>query len=511
MDAKYDKFKKLMSEDKDPLPPELSWERMEAGILEKMEEIQSQTDSSTPPQRTDYIRRGFILSILLMLAFCNHNTTHTYSTKKGAVSLQPIANTSSERTRNSIVNPVSASSTSSSAKLDSTLSAIENHSTDGISNREGDAGMTQNLIPFLPKAVTPIERTENIKIKDSNANREERSASNDPLPPASSEEAFAILNKENSQMEKEGNKDDVEGIKKSENQEPNTAPVPEGQTPSAIHEILAPLSTQEFLLTRASEALPLLAYSQANQKNEPIRKESQKGLDRLSVLSGVSIWNEGFGKNKPERFAYEQSSLSINAQFNYLHSLKKNFVLMVGVQYVQLEHQFVWNETIEDYKITLVDTIVEVQTNSLTGKQTPVYGDVELEVEATRTIRHHNRIQLIQLPVAIGKTWTFRKWQADLLIGGSVNLLTQNKGRTFYGGELQSYDNPGTAFLENQWKINGLFMGRIAYKLNQNFGLVAGVQFQKSLSNWSVEPAIQMNPNVFSMEVGVNYYIIQKN
>jgi hypothetical protein len=184
---------------------------------------------------------------------------------------------------------------------------------------------------------------------------------------------------------------------------------------------------------------------------------------------------------------------------------------LVGVQYLQLEHQFDWTGTINDYKITLADTIVELQVSSLTGQQTPVYGDVELEVEATRTIQHHNRIQLIQLPVAIGKTWTFRKWQADLLIGGSVNILTQNKGRTFYRGELQSYDGPGTAFLENQWKINGQFMGRFAYKLNQNLGLVAGVQFQKSLTNWSKEPALKMNPHVFSLEVGVNYYLSPKN
>jgi hypothetical protein len=511
MDAKYDKFKKLMSEDKEALPPELGWEHMEAGILKKMEEIQSQADTSTPSKKTDYLRRGFILSILLMLAFCNHNSTNTYPTKTVAVSPQTISNTPSDVFENSIVNTISTSSASSKEKLDNAFSSTENKPLEGISGAGDYSGMTQNLVNPLPKTVSPTKRSENVKIEGSNAKRLDSSNSSDSLPTDFRGEASPILDIGKSQSEEKVQKEGEEGLEKSANQVLNSGPVSEGQAPSTSHWTIAPLSTKEFLLNEASEILRLPAFAQANQNNGPIREESQKAPQRWSVLSGVSFWNNGSGENKPERFVYEQTGISFNAQFNYLHPLKKDYVLLVGVQYLQLEHQFDWTGTINDYKITLADTIVELQVSSLTGQQTPVYGDVELEVEATRTIQHHNRIQLIQLPVAIGKTWIFRKWQADLLIGGSVNILTQNKGRTFYRGELQSYDGPGTAFLENQWKINGQFMGRLAYKLNQNLGLVAGVQFQKSLTNWSKEPALKMNPNVFSLEVGVNYYLSPKN
>ena len=43
---KYNKLKKMMSEDNSQLPPELDWEQMQDGILQKMEKLQTPTKAN---------------------------------------------------------------------------------------------------------------------------------------------------------------------------------------------------------------------------------------------------------------------------------------------------------------------------------------------------------------------------------------------------------------------------------------------------------------------------------
>jgi hypothetical protein len=307
MDAKYDKFKKLMSEDKEALPPELGWEHMEAGILKKMEEIQSQADTSTPSKKTDYLRRGFILSILLMLAFCNHNSTNTYPTKTVAVSPQTISNTPSDVFENSIVNTISTSSASSKEKLDNAFSSTENKPLEGISGAGDYSGMTQNLVNPLPKTVSPTKRSENVKIEGSNAKRLDSSNSSDSLPTDFRGEASPILDIGKSQSEEKVQKEGEEGLEKSANQVLNSGPVSEGQIPSTSHWTIAPLSTKEFLLTKPMKFFAYLLLPRRiktmGRSGRNLKKLPNDGQSLVVSLSGITdlgkISRSALYTNKP--------------------------------------------------------------------------------------------------------------------------------------------------------------------------------------------------------------------
>ncbi len=496
MDSKYDKFKKLMSEDREFLPPELSWENMEAGILKKMEKLQTQEHMSNTSKQTTIIRRGFMILILLMLIFCNHNTSQFHSIKKTAF-------TPNNFNQSSITDQFD-----NNLKSDQPETAEEETTSDESiptnKKEQSNLAFTPGLPPVKPPSTNPNTDNEkgNLSAQTAVADKEQDTSliANTPSSLSSSE------NEGNDKFQESKNSTETELA--SERLNSNDAVNELGK----IAQIDAGLSIpMEFL---PATSLPLLRITKNNhlpelpQLDTPSDRQSKKLSlvpDRLSLLGGVSFWNMGFGQEKPDRQPYEQTHISFHSQLNYLHTLKKNFTLLVGLQYVQLEHQFDWTTSIEDYKITLKDTILEVQTNSLTGQQTPVYGDVELETTATRTVRHHNRVRLVQVPVAIGKTWTIKNWQADLLIGGAVNVLTQNTGRTLYQGTLQEYDGRSTDLLENQWNIHGLLMGRLGYNFNDHFGITTGFQVQKSLNNWSAEQHIKMRPAILSWEMGVSY------
>ncbi|MCI5080649.1 MAG: hypothetical protein MRY78_03100, partial [Saprospiraceae bacterium] len=240
---------------------------------------------------------------------------------------------------------------------------------------------------------------------------------------------------------------------------------------------------------------------------KPTPKASTSSTNRIALMSGVTQWTMGYGSEKPERASHEQNIISFQAQLNYIHRLKKDYTLMIGLQFQQLETRFDWSTALDDYTVILKDTIIQVRTNLLTGQQTEVRGDIEVNVPAVRTVRHYNRVQLYQIPIAVGKTWKIRNWQADLMAGTAVNILSENQGRTLYQGELQYYQGTSTRFIENQWAIHGLLMGRVTYQVNDYFGLSAGFQFQKSITNWSAEPDIRMHPNFFSGELGISFML----
>jgi len=127
-------------------------------------------------------------------------------------------------------------------------------------------------------------------------------------------------------------------------------------------------------------------------------------------------------------------------------------------------------------------------------------------VDATRTVRHHNQYRLFQVPLAIGKSWKIGdRWQAGLSVGGALNLLTQNKGRSIYQGELEYMDGPTTNLIDNRWGIHGLGSANVGYRINARWGVMAEAQFQKSLTDWSRVPGIQMQPEVTSFGLGIYY------
>jgi hypothetical protein len=59
-------------------------------------------------------------------------------------------------------------------------------------------------------------------------------------------------------------------------------------------------------------------------------------------------------------------------------------------------------------------------------------------------------------------------------------------------------------------KFNTLLGGRLTYYLNSNLGIMTGFQFQKSISNWSIEQDIKVRPSWVNLSLGLAYYIDKK-
>ncbi|MCB9263458.1 MAG: hypothetical protein H6558_00380 [Lewinellaceae bacterium] len=484
-----------MSEDNLPLPPELEWEQMQDGILKKMEELQS---TSKPARLRFWSRRFFFIAslsivILFLLVICSRRVISTYKSSP-VISQGQSTMGHSEWTDG----PSGAAATLPPPAATERADSGDGPSLEDIGSRP-ENGVVAN-VPGLerPRQMdtgAPLSLKRDGAASDNRASKGAFAGSQAETiapDPSSSQEVFTPL---------------IPATPLRLSAPLQNKSVAGGPRPGERenHDLLSPVEAlparRLFVENHTAGPGPSIFSqpvwgSEAGPKSRAIR---------LSLVGGATWWNMGYGQAKPERYAYERTIISHQAGLHYIHPLKKDFTLLLGLQFQQLENRFDWSAAVDDYTITLTDTVVQIRTNTLTGEQTVVRGDVELTVPAKRTVRHYNTTQLFQIPLAIGKTWAVKSWQADVFIGSTLNIFSANEGRTLYQGELLDYDGTHTGFANNRWKIHGMLMGNLTYRLSNHVGITGGIQFQKSLSNWSTEQNIQMHPHVIIGKIGLQY------
>jgi len=436
-----------MSEDEVSLPAELSWEQMEEGILAKMEDL----EKSRKGMLLLYWKAGLAV-LLLLIAF-----PFLINLYRGGKRSEPV-----EMVQNALV-------ADSSEYFCNELGEKENSkpiqpSTHGVNQRSERSAQTH---ASAKQEIGSFRKEASISIRDNSGQKPvnfttDLNKGKNFLRPLSEELA----------LDKAGraNFPDVRFLK--------------GMADSI------PVDFSE-----SAELEPILPFVHP-KKNK--RRE-------VSLMGGPTIWQPLYGEMKPEREAYESVLPSFQVQANYFHGLKNNWTLMFGLQYQRLESRFERNFVLEEYTTILRDTIIEKQINVLSGKQTLIRGDVEISSQAERRVRHYNKTELWQIPFALGKSWDINKWRVDLFLGGSLNIYTQNVGKSTFQQEPVSYNGSSTRIIDNRSKVNALLAGRLSYQLDEHWGLSTGLQIQKSLQNWSPETGVQMLPGALGLQFGLNY------
>ncbi len=480
-----------MSDENPPVPPKLSWDEMEAGILNKMEEIEASTPST--PFWQD--RRGILflfligMAILLIPILCVPSVNEIAGLRpapdQGLVSKGP--NTSA-------ADHLSPSPSTTAKNLTPALElATTEHDLFPSNSPAQSTTNKQAITPQKSLNTTTVLNPSNTTIKSNPALNTKTTSKPSTIKPIANTSKRAISTTNTS------SKSDHTPVD-------NTSSQVFPKTSSLDH--LSPLSTKTFLLSQpALASAPLnidsITLSQSVQKRKTFQKDQ-----RLTVHSGLSLWNMGLSGSSPEWAALEQTLPSYHLQVNYIHPLPKNFSVLIGLQYQRLESRFDWSGRIEDFDLTLRDTIVRIEVDVLTREETEIRGDVELRVAAERRIRSFNSVQFYQLPFALGKTWRHKNWQSDFLVGGTLNFSAVNRGKTLFNGQIATYEGTSgrfTDFYDLRWNLQAMLMGRVAYRISEQLGISAGVQLQKALSTWRTDGNGTMRPGIINLELGMSY------
>jgi len=230
-------------------------------------------------------------------------------------------------------------------------------------------------------------------------------------------------------------------------------------------------------------------------------------INYITLSGGLTFWDFQYSSLLPERNPYEKTILSYHSQLSYTHRFSNNFTFMAGIRHQKMETRLEWDAYLENYAtVTLRDTIIAINTNSITGQKSNIRGDVDVNLNATRQVRHFNQYQLYQIPFAIGKVWPItQKWFAELSLGGVVNILGKNIGRNLYQGKIIDFNDSVTPFMDNRWGFQVMGNVKFHYRINKHYGLLIDAGLQKSLKNWSTEANVKMKPLSKNLGIGILY------
>lgn len=469
MDAKNDKHKSWQSSEDQPLPPELQWENMEAGILRKMEALQTAPPATTETRsrRRRVMGRPWLFGALALVVLL-------YDGHQNAGSMVAAAPSSALLAADPITGEAGGAPTTSQNPTDAgeiAVSGKENQMTLGTKpERQVDAREKPTAAPTTHPA-SPSLSTPNTPLVSSADEALPRAAA--PTP------ATGRLTRPD--------------------------PAPAAATAASLPAV-APLPAKAKTDAVASQTAPALDDLPPSTGPTPVTPVvSGTSAPQIWLSGGASWWAAGYGRTRPERAAFERAILSYQGQFSYVRPLKNNLLLLAGLQYQQLESRLNWNTTIDDYEIILEDTVVQIRQNAFTGGQTEVRGDVTLNVPAERRVRHFNTMTLLQLPVGIGKSWSEGRWQTHLLVGAVANLSFTRSGRTIFQDELLDYNGSAPDIWSDQLSFSALLSGGLRYRLTDRLGLITTFQYQYSLTNWSAEAGVSMRPHILNWSVGVGY------
>ncbi|MEN0046608.1 MAG: hypothetical protein AAF806_06100 [Bacteroidota bacterium] len=228
----------------------------------------------------------------------------------------------------------------------------------------------------------------------------------------------------------------------------------------------------------------------------------------LEFSGGVNNWQSNYNEAITEqntRAASETELWGFQLAAHVKYHFKPNVYVSSGLTFQQLNHRFNYEKTNKE-QVEARDALVEIAINSISGDSTFVRKDVLVEVEEKRTVQHHNRHQILTLPVRVGYEWKYNRIALSGSLGSVFSIQSFSKGKTLVGSEVKTYDRDDSIYK----KRFGLGLSaniQLNYALTPNLYVGGNVGYNNWLGNWSTESAVTLRPNIsqFSVLVGKKF------
>jgi hypothetical protein len=468
MDTNHSNNKRKSQNGQPAVPDYLQWDNMKEGILAKMDELESEASSLETAKRSVWkwwlMGALVLLTGLIVLLSPENNLIPTAPVSADHERMTPEAGSLPSDTP--IVPAIAPMSSppESSTGISQPGEVVESKSPTATikSSDNARATTTRREAQTVETIDSPAENLGTSPVQRWRENQSQKNGS--PLTaPNREEEATQAFTK--------------------------VAPIDLSVAPLTISPIQA-LATESSKLG-AKPASPLAAAPKLTIPGASI-----------SLHTGVVIWYKA--DQLPED-AQEVALPSVFAQLDYRKTFAGHWTWSAGIQYQELYSRFNWNTQINDFSVTLTDTIIRVITNRTTGEQQLIRGDVTLETTASRRVQHYNRTRIVQIPFSLGRKWQYQRWIVDLALGGAINVRTEHKGRGLSAETIVDFSGSNTPLWDNQWGLSAVLRGQVSYPLSAQWRVSTQLQYQQSITNWSALQDQLQRPSLLQFGLGLDY------
>jgi len=266
----------------------------------------------------------------------------------------------------------------------------------------------------------------------------------------------------------------------------------------SIDGALNTLSTRTVTMPEVSPTLPA-----KNSKNVHF------GSMDVMVNAGISFWNIGkpatiqFKSNQHKAIVSEKELPGFCLAIRHDISINKSFFVTTMIDYHQLYSIFTYDGA-KNVPKQLDDIIISIHDDLISGEKTFVRGTASVNESVNRKLQHRNETIRSSFSILPGLQHSARNWTFKVNAGPTIGLFTSGKGKTLWNDEVVTYDGDLPQY-NNNVKIGFTSSALVKYYISQRWFLHSTVLYQKYLTNHSADPTQIVKPSLWNISAGVGY------
>jgi len=244
--------------------------------------------------------------------------------------------------------------------------------------------------------------------------------------------------------------------------------------------------------------------------SEFIKPINRNWISSFSLYSNYSSLNRTLSNTSIESSLFEQRVNSektleaIGAQLNYRVNFNRNIFAEVGVEYQRI------NEVMNFQEEVLVQEVVPSDSAfyfvNFMGETQYVAGDqTKRSIERT-AFNSYNEHHFVNMPIHIGYSKNLGRFALNVVGGPVLNIYQSYKGDSI--GEDLTFVKDRQVNDFNNSILSAFDAGLyLDYGLTKSLSLSSGINYRKSLSNFTIDGVINQSYDVIDFKLGILFKI----
>ena len=526
------------------LPDHLSWDNMEEGIFNKLDDLESKPHHKTfLPYSLFAVLLLIIASVLIVYLFDHSNSTTLASTDSNQIDqlkmdadqnkvtnekrirLESSDNSIYSSEKNQLANDSNVKV--DNPKLDTSSSNLTNNKTTFNTNKNN--AINENTVATLDtknklfgttnKQQTTHQKTAIVQTKKTNVNQDNRLNNRKNI--FDQNENISIKSNNHQISENTFFKKPTPATKIIVNQKPVISSKEalvnstiESNSPAvAIDKETSSSSKQINELPFIKNSLVSLAvpYRNLHFQSEAIITTNTLSKWSVGISAGITGWAANYkgGLLADAKSNVETTLIGYGMESNLTYHLNNKWQLSTGIEFLQTSNRLNFYSEKDTTIIQNINTVTEV--SSYTGNViTEVYEDVPLDGKVWRKVVHHNNFQQWSIPILIARNWNWNN-KLNLItgIGTKFTFISNESGKTIQSlNTEQSIFEPKVIDSEDYNIKNSLsIIANIAlqYQMSDHWSFRFGIQANQNLNDIDQENTVSSKPLTFFSKAGLFY------